>query len=111
MNDKQLIRFAKSFRTGIIGRKAGDYACFMVCAPLAPLLRHSGVKAEMRDGWIALDVGSINHYWIELADGRVLDPTAEQFNKRLGLDLPRVYLGPPTQIHPNGQETKGCDNG
>lgn len=101
MKDAHIIKFAKSFRHGMIGRKAGDYACFMICAPLAPLLRHHGVKAEVRDGWIQLDIGSMNHFWISLPDGRVLDPTAEQFNKHLGLSLPRVYLGEPTKIHPH----------
>ena len=32
----------------------------------------------------------MNHIWIRLADGRVLDPTADQFG-----DYPPVYLGDP----------------
>lgn len=101
MNDAQLIKFATSFRRGILGREASDYACFMVCAPLAPLLEMNGLNVQVRTGQIPLEgAGSINHYWIELEDGRVLDPTADQFNKWFGEGWPKVYLGPALEIHP-----------
>ena len=71
----------------------------MVCAPLSTVLEVMGFENKLVEG----DLVVANHIWIELADGRVLDPTADQFND---LDfgwpaLPQVYLGPPSMIHSN----------
>jgi len=45
----------------------------------------------------------MNHYWLELPDGQVLDPTADQFNDEDGFEhlrpLPPVYIGKPLDIH------------
>jgi hypothetical protein len=46
------------------------------------------------------DLGEMNHIWIRLADGRSLDPTADQFCQLFGINpMPPVYLGPPVAIH------------
>lgn len=87
MNDKTLIRIVSSFRSGILGKNGSHRACFMVCAPLAGMLRCYGVDVELIEGMV--EEG--NHFWLRLADGRALDPTADQFDAR----LPRVYLGEP----------------
>jgi hypothetical protein len=96
MTDAELIEFATEFREGILGGAPSNWMCFAVCAPLAPLLRMSGVEAEMVEG----DLGVCNHYWLRLTDGRVLDPTADQFNAHQIEQMPPVYLGPPALIHP-----------
>lgn len=94
MNDAQLIRFAADFRRGILGRDGSDSMCFAVCAPLVTLLNMSGVEATLKEGTVKLfSIGHGNHFWIELADGRVLDPTADQFNRIRKAKLPKVYLG------------------
>ena len=90
MTDAELIEFATAFREGVIGDKPSGGFCFMVCAPLSGLLHAHGVEAELNEG----GPEHINHFWLELSDGRVLDPTADQF----GI-LPPVYLGPRTEIH------------
>lgn len=97
MKDKQLLRFATHFRTGLIGKGDASMRCFMVSAPLATLLEAHGVKNRLVEG----RVGYCGHYWLELADGRVLDPTADQFNHLRHADapLPKVYLGRRTAIH------------
>ena len=98
VNDKQLIRCARQFRHGIIGVGGDSFMkCFMVSAPLAGLLEAHGVPAKLVEG----SFGYCNHYWIELADGRVLDPTADQFNHYPHADapLPDVYLGKRRAIH------------
>lgn len=99
MTDKKLIKYAASFRRGILGRRNSTFMCFAVCAPLVTLLNMEGVKSELREGDIKLDLGSCNHFWIELSDGRVLDPTADQLTSRFGASLPKVYLGAPTKFH------------
>lgn len=35
----------------------------------------------------------ISHFWITLKDGRIVDPTASQFNKMGNEDMPNVYIG------------------
>lgn len=100
MTDKQLVKFVNSFRYGIVGRRRSDYMCFAVCAPLVTLLEVSGVSATLKEGMVKYKIGQCNHYWIELTDGRVVDPTADQFNEILGKSFPKVYLGmPDPQVH------------
>jgi hypothetical protein len=97
LTDAQLIAYASAFRMGIIGRDSSARKCFMVCAPLAGLLETIGVKAEL----VQSDLGWMNHFWLRLEDGRVLDPTADQFNDvDEDAKMPAVYLGPPTKYHP-----------
>ena len=90
MTDAELIEFATEFREGILDGAPSRMMCFAVSAPLAGLLNFYGVDAKTVEG----DVGNMNHIWIELSDGRVLDATADQFD-----DMPAVYLGKPAAIH------------
>lgn len=95
MGDDELISFASEFREGILDGRPSAWMCAAVCWPLAGLLRASGVDAEC----VESDLGECNHIWIRLADGRALDPTADQFNWCNIEQLPPVYLGKPTTIH------------
>lgn len=96
MTDKQLIEFCRAFRRGILGRRKSRGCCFMVCAPLATLLCIHGVEVELIESDAPETHQFRNHFWLHLADGRVLDPTADQFE----FGLPPVYLGPPDpRIH------------
>ena len=70
-------------------------SCAMVCWPLGPLLNLHGVSCEV----VESDLGEGNHIWIRLEDGRVLDPTIDQFNYLFAESWPEVYLGPPTKYH------------
>lgn len=97
MTDAELIEYASDFRAGILDGEMPTLRCFMVCAPLATLLNMDGVACEL----VESDLGWANHFWLRLADGRALDPTADQFNY---LDsatppFPPVYLGAPTKYH------------
>jgi hypothetical protein len=97
MTDAKLIKFVSSFRRGIVGLGKSHFMCFAVCAPLSTLLEMNGVRNNMRDGLIKFEMGYCNHYWLELSDGRVVDPTADQFNHVFGQQMPKVYLGPPVE--------------
>jgi hypothetical protein len=100
MNDAELVSFATEFREGILGDDPPDMMCFAVCAPLVTLLGLYGVPATMVEGDVyADDIRWCNHFWLKLVDGRVLDPTADQFNSIVTEPLPAVYLGPPADIH------------
>ena len=97
MTDAELIEFATEFREGILDGGPSDMMCAAVCWPLVGLLNISGVKCEA----VESDLGEYIHVWIRLADGRALDPTGDQFNYLFpDLDMPPVYLGQPTALHP-----------
>ena len=89
MTDGELMEFVTEFREGILDARSSDMMCFMVCAPLVTFLRMHGVNAEM----VEIEHDGGNHVWLRLDDGRVLDPTADQFG------LPPVYLGEPQPFH------------
>jgi len=95
MTDAELIEFAADFREGILDGRSSAWKCAMVSWPLAALLRIIGIECEC----VESDLGHCNHIWIELADGRALDATADQFNHFSDCDFPPVYLGKPTIIH------------
>ncbi len=97
MTDRQLVRHAREFRDGILDGDPSTSMCFAICAPLAGLLKFYGVEVELVEGMN--DIG--NHVWLRLPDGRVLDPTADQYNGVHGATFPPVYLGEPTRFHRN----------
>lgn len=103
MTDAELIEFAAEFREGILNGRPSNWMCAAVCWPLATLLNMHGVECEA----VESDLGDLNHVWIRLADGRALDPTADQFNILFPhYDLPPVYLGKPRDIHAEGNAAK-----
>jgi hypothetical protein len=95
MTDKRLLAIGKNFRRGIVDKNSSNRYCYMVCAPLAGYLHYLDMVVEVVEG----EVGDNQHFWIRLPDGRVLDPTADQFNDQVSSPLPPVYLGPPHEIH------------
>jgi hypothetical protein len=97
MTDEEIIRQATEFRAGLLDGRDSEFMCYMVSAPLAGYLGFCGVQTDLVSG----DLGHMNHFWLRLKDGRVLDATADQFNKLFpNLNYPPVYLGPPLDIHP-----------
>lgn len=89
-SDRELIRIARSARERItLGGPSSGY-CAVVCVPLATYLTRRGLPAEEVVG----AVGEWQHSWIALGDGRILDPTADQFNRHDGASrMPPIYLG------------------
>lgn len=97
MTDKQILKAATGFRKGILGKGPSYGMCFAVSAPLEGLLNLHGVEAKLTQ--IMRGRGKGNHCFLTLPDGRVLDPTADQFNSFTNEHLPPVYLGDPKEIH------------
>lgn len=94
MDDKAIVKVATEFRAGILDGRRSDLMCFAVCAPLQGYFRACcGVDMELIEGNVRFDDGEINHFWLRMADGRVLDPTIDQFKMFMGKRLPKVYLG------------------
>lgn len=65
----------------------------MVTAPLQSYLSFLKVESKLIEGFVTIGEAITNHYWIELPDGRIIDPTADQFNEIKKQDMPKVYLG------------------
>lgn len=95
MTDKQLLRCATAFRNEMIksspwakerpkGKPLSWGMCFAVSAPLQGLLSAHGIETSLE----SVDFIEINHTFLRLPDGRILDATADQFG------LEPVYLGP-----------------
>lgn len=89
-NDRELLRIARAARESItLGGKSSGY-CVAICVSLVAYLTRRGVAATDIHG----AVGEWQHTWIALGDGRILDPTADQFNRPGAARMPPVYLGP-----------------
>jgi hypothetical protein len=92
MTDEELIDAAKGFREGIMGKRTDpSRMCFMIAAPLEGWLAWMGLKVRL----VETQLEWINHVFIELPDGRVLDPTADQFDE---LKATPIYLGKPHPV-------------
>ena len=88
-DDRELLRIARAARERItLGGPSSGY-CAVVCVPLATYLTRRGLAAEDIHG----AVGEWQHSWIALCDGRILDPTADQFNRNSASRMPPIYLG------------------
>ncbi len=96
MTDKELVRYTRDFRKGLIGNSSSWLMCMAVCAPLRTLLEMAGVPVRLTECEVELKNGDLlGHYFLTLPDGRILDPTADQFFGAVdgAPKLPRVYLG------------------
>lgn len=96
MTDRQLKQTAIGFRRGILGKRSSDLMCFAVCAPLQGYLSMLGVETVLVKGVFhksAAESVHMEHYWLRLPDGRILDPTADQFTGDEGQPMPKVYIG------------------
>lgn len=95
MTKRELQKVVAAFRAGILDRGRGQQheaqrMCFVVCAPLESFLSVVyGIETRLIEGAI----GDSNHFWLELADGSILDPTADQFNHGK-VKMPSIYIGP-----------------
>lgn len=101
-----LLAYSLEFRETILKGCSSERMCVAISAPLHAAFRARGTASEL----VVTDLGECEHVFLRLADGQVLDPTADQFNPFSREKLPGVYLGAPALIHqgaipwPGGQE-------
>ncbi|CAN7600352.1 hypothetical protein [Acidovorax delafieldii] len=101
-----LLTYAQIFRETVLQGCSSQRMCVALSAPLHAAFRARGTASEL----LIADLGECEHVFLRLADGQVLDPTADQFNPFSREKLPGVYLGAPALIHegalpwPGGQE-------
>lgn len=93
MTGTQLLSYVRTYRYGMLGRKRGSKYCYMVCYPLQSLLSLEGVETELIEGEVCYYRYWIGHFWLRMTDGKIIDPTAEQFATETR-KMPRVYIGP-----------------
>lgn len=95
LNDEDLLRFVQDFRAGLLDGKPPEDMCYVICHPLQCLLSASGVDTDLLEVMVPEHITQIgckaNHFVLRLTDGRILDPTADQFPET---GFPDVYLGP-----------------
>ncbi len=102
MNDKKLLKFVTDFTKGVIGESSSKGKCYIVSAPLYSYLLSCGIETKLVEGEVDTKlIGDISpedgvwiHFWLVLPDGRIIDPTADQFNSRTTeTNMPRIYIG------------------
>lgn len=92
-SERSLRNLVEGFRRGILSRRKSEGFCWAICAPLEGCLRFLGHDCELTEG-IVNDGGERDeHFWITLSDGRIIDPTADQFRKPDGKRMPKIYIG------------------
>jgi hypothetical protein len=90
MTDRKLKRIARDVRDGILNGRSSELMCAAVCLPLQTFLHCCyDIKASIEEAQFS----EVNHIWLRLPDGRILDPTADQFG------LEPVYLGPLPRLY------------
>ena len=84
MSDKQLLNIVTGFREGLLSGESSTFRCGMVSYALQGFLSLYEVETKL----VSLNFAEINHMFLQLPDGRIIDATADQFG------LPPVYIGP-----------------
>lgn len=103
MNDKALLKTVREFRKGLLENDTSEFKCFMVCAPLQAYLGFIGYTTKLIKGLVDISEDlEAGHYWLRLRDGRILDPTADQFSTP-ARPMPDVYIGELPQWYQAGE--------
>lgn len=93
MTDKELKKIVTGFTKGILGNQSTAHKCYIVCSPLSTYLEFCGIGNKLTEGVLRFGKDEYHHFWITLKDGRIIDPTADQFNEVSGLKSPMVFVG------------------
>lgn len=90
-----ILKIATEFREGLLEGRTSDSMCWVICHPLAGYLAYLGVDCgSVIDGRVMQEGNWCGHCWIDMRNGQILDPTADQFSTPEGQPaMPPVYLG------------------
>lgn len=94
MTDKEILSIAKGFRRGLLGKHKPDMMCYAVSNPLAAYFNFLGIRCGAYECTVDFPEHEMfyGHWIIVFPDGKILDPTASQFNKH-GMNMPDIYMG------------------
>ena len=90
---RKLIKIAKEFSAGVLDGKPSADMCFAVSYVLGGYLKFMGYVVDMQQAFIDCSDAEIEHWYLILPDGLILDCTADQFNEKLNKKMPMVYIG------------------
>ncbi len=90
----KLQTLVENFKNEIIDDKESvRHKCFCISYPLSLYLQINGYHNSLKGGCFPAPLRSINHTWIELNNGIIIDATIEQFSEYLSIkDLPFMFL-------------------
>jgi len=90
----KLQTLVENFKNEIIGdSESVRHKCFCISYPLSLYLQINGYHNSLKGGNFLAPLRSINHTWIELNNGIIIDATIEQFSEYLSIkDLPFMFL-------------------
>ncbi len=91
----EIIEIATDFREGMLEGKSSTSMCWILSHPLAGFLSFCGIDCgSVVDGNVKQGPLSLHHCWIDMRNGIILDPTADQFvSPETNEPMPPVYLG------------------
>lgn len=101
--DEAIIAYSAAFRRAALQGSSSSRMCAALSAPLYAALRLLGVECGLEESHLQ----QCNHVFLRLADGRVLDVTADQFTMGGNDAFAAVYLGPRRGIHLNATAWPG----
>lgn len=71
-----MLTYAREYREAVLRGDSSAWMCAALSAPLHAAFQVLGIPSQL----VVSDLGECEHIFLHLADGRVLDPTADQFN-------------------------------
>lgn len=104
IESKELKRIVTGFRKGLLSGESPVSMCYAVCAPLSGYLSFIKVDNVLTEGEINIGDDIYGHYWLTMPNGDIIDPTADQFNQLLGVNMPKVYIGAKPDYYLTGKE-------
>ncbi len=89
----KLQTLVKNFKNEIIDDKESvRHKCFCISYPLSLYLHINGYHNSLKGGCFPATTQPINHTWIELNNGTIVDATIEQFSEYLSVKkLPLIF--------------------
>lgn len=91
MTDDELVSFVQDFKSGILSGSPSNKMCFAICVPLQSYLSFLGIETELIKGDVIFPEETWEHFWLLLKDGRILDPSIDQFKQIK--NAPSIYIG------------------
>lgn len=90
---QKLRKIVSSFTMGLLNGTNPKGMCLVVCYPLSGYLSMCGYMNKIVRGDIEIEEEISDHYWIELEDDLIVDPTASQFIAPDKKRMIEIYIG------------------
>ena len=93
LNNEEILNLSREFRQAVLEKDPSDEMCMALSSNLLALLHSKGAAGSLEIS----ELEEIDHIFIKLPDGQILDVSADQF----GSQYQDVYMGPALDIHAN----------